>query len=146
MERLMRLLAFALVVFSVVLTAQQPPVWVYISQDHLRAGVGVVQSEPYGGAPWAAIPARPLQPSAQVTVKSFRIRAWQETAKSRVVVYAVTEERDSGGKSVEQQTQIATYLLEFGESVDVAATERYGAAHVTLTAEGSPAVSPPARP
>jgi hypothetical protein len=58
------------------------------------------------------------------------IRTWQEGDKSRVVVYAVTEDRDSGGKNVDRESQLASYLLNGGESVEVAATERYGAAHI----------------
>jgi hypothetical protein len=41
----------------------------------------------------------------------------------------VTEDRDSSGKNVDRQSQLASYLLNGGESVEVAATERYGAAH-----------------
>ena len=69
----------------------------------------------------------------------------QEGSAARVVVLAVTNQealfRDGGREpatSLEPDTQIATFLLKAGESVEVTQTERYGAAHVVVSASDAP--------
>jgi hypothetical protein len=135
-------LVMALISSSAVLSAQQPAApWAFVSQGQARSGVTVQQGGPYDNAPWASIPARPFRPDSQVTAKAFMIRSWQEADKSRVVVYAVTEDRDSSGKNVDRQSQLASYLLNGGESVEAAATERYGAARINVVIRTLPSFS-----
>ena len=124
--------AIGLLALSVTAAAQQSSSpWVYLSQGTSR-GTVAVQDELYDGAPSASIPARPSAQGVQVTAKAFRIRAWQEAGKSRVAVFAITEVPDSGGKLLERETLLGTYLLDAGETANVSGTEKYGAAPVTL--------------
>ena len=125
--------ALGIFAFAGILAAQSPMPWVSISQGSLRASVSAEQTEPYDGGPWAAIPARPLHPESQVTAKLFRIRAWMEDAKYRVLVYAVTEEVIAEANSREKESLAATFLLDRGQSIEVTTTEKYGAAHVILS-------------
>ena len=109
----------------------QSQTWISISQGSSRAAVLVERTAPYDDAPSAAIPARPLDSDAQLTATAFRIRAWKEGGSSRVVVYAVTGTRNT---KAEREQILSAFLLDRGESVEVSAPERYGAAHVTLNA------------
>jgi hypothetical protein len=105
-----------------------------ISQGRSRASVEVVLTEPYGGGPWASVPAARLTESSNLAAKGFRIRTWNEDGRARVVVFAVQlDDREK-----ESETQIATFLLRVGESRNVTQTEQHGAAHVLVTAVARP--------
>jgi len=93
-------------------------------------------AEPYSDGPWAAIPAQSSQDGSNL-MPSFRIRAWTEGDKARVVVYGVVRETTSDNKTQERETQISTFVLAPGQSREVTETEQYGAAHVFVTAAGA---------
>ena len=59
-----------------------------------RASIQLVMAEPYSDGPWAAIPAQSSQDGSNL-MPSFRIRAWTEGDKARVVVYGVVRETTS---------------------------------------------------
>jgi hypothetical protein len=133
----MRLPAFAIVVLGLgatVISAQSPSTWISIAEDRSRASIGVSDPAPYQGGPWAAVPASALRPDSNVTAAGFRIRAWSENQKTRVVVFAVIPEE----KDREKEIQIATFLLDPGQSIQLTETERYDAAHVTVSAAAEP--------
>lgn len=104
---------------------------VEIRQGRSRASIKAVRTEPYAGGPWAAVPATALRLDSTLSTNDFRIRAWAEAGRTRVVVYAVSR----GDRTREVETQIATFLLTSGESRTVIETEQYGAAHVFVSAE-----------
>lgn len=104
---------------------------VEIREGGSRAWIEAARMEPYAGGPWAAVPARPLRSGSTLSTNDFRIRAWAESGRTRIVVHAVS--RDDRAR--ETETQIATFLLTLGESRDVIETEQYGAAHVVVSAE-----------
>jgi hypothetical protein len=132
----MRHVALLVALLVAVPSAQAPSMRVSITEGERGAWVGPM-SEPYiTGGPWAAIPAQPLTPRSVLTAYAFRIRSWHEGSAARVLVLAVTRDAAS---NAEQDTQIATFLLKAGEAVEVTQTERYGAAHVVITASEAPA-------
>jgi len=96
------------------------------------AAVWAQRTEPYQGGPWAGVRALPLKGTAKPTATSFRVRSWKEGTKARVVVFAVA--RDESAPNGERETQIATFLLEHGESKDVTETAKYRAAPITIRA------------
>lgn len=102
---------------------------VSISQGKSHASMRAARAEPYSGGPWASVTAKPLRTSEPIA-SEFRIRAWDENGNARVVVYAVVPEP----KGREKEAQIATFILVAGQSVEVVETERYEAAHVTVSA------------
>ena len=104
---------------------------VEIRQGRSRAALEPAGTEPYTGGPWASVPAAALRSDSTASTDAFRIRAWVEAGKTRVVVFAVR--RDAPTR--ETETQIATFLLTPGESRDVVETERYGASHVFVSVE-----------
>lgn len=65
-----------------------------------------------------------------MTAAEFRVRVWQEGQRIRVVVFAIIPEE----KDREKETQIATFLIDPGQSIRVTETTRYGAAHVVVRA------------
>jgi hypothetical protein len=133
----MRLSAFVVVLGlagGIVLSAQSSATVVSISEGRSRAGLAVAVAAPYQGGPWAGVPANPLRPESKVTASTFRIRAWKEGQRARVVVFAVIPEE----KDREKETQIATFLIDPGQSVEVTETDQYGAAHVTVSAAAEP--------
>lgn len=146
----MRCVTALLVALLVAATAaaQAPPLWISIAEGRSRAGVAPTPQPSTTGTPWAAIPATPLTPDSALTAFAFRIRSWQEGSAARVVVLAVTS-RDALSRDgtrepatpVEPDTQIATFLLTAGESVEVTQTERYGAAHVVVSATDVPPIA-----
>jgi hypothetical protein len=109
---------------------------IVIAQGQLRASVEATSTEPYQIGPWAAIPAVPLTTNSHPTTHDFRIRTWTEGGQVRVVVFAVQlDEREH-----ETETQIDSFLLAADQSKDVTQTERYGAAHVEVSAVVVPLV------
>src|SRR5262245_9372645 len=119
---------------AVVTTASafgQSPTRVEIRQGRSRAAVEPAGTEPYAGGPWASVPAAALRSDSPISIDAFRIRAWVESGKTRVVVFAVRRESPTR----ESETQIATVLLVSGEARDVVETERYGASHVLVSVE-----------
>ena len=115
------------------LAAQRAQTMITISLDAGRASVQTLLA-PYQRGPWAGVPAKPLRPETAATTSGFRIKAWSEGDRTRVVVFAV----DRGAKPEdEKETQIATFTLAIGEMVEVKETERYGAAHIVVSAAAS---------
>jgi hypothetical protein len=90
-----------------------------IRQGSSRASIEVSNTEPYDGGPWAAVPANPLRSDAAVSTDAFRVRAWIEASKTRVVLCAVRREKPEH----ECERRIATFPLERGESRHVAETD-----------------------
>jgi hypothetical protein len=104
--------------------------------------VGVQHNEFYVTGGSADVPAKPMVAGAKVGPHSFRIRAWREGEKARVVVYAAMLD-DRAPKS-ETETPIATFSIGLGQSVEVSETEKWGAAHVVVGAMVAPTVRAPA--
>ena len=140
-------LAILTLVLSAIPAAQSKPdqliTWITIRQTtptptglQPTASVGAAHTAIYSGGPWASVPARPIKPDTQVTATEFRIRAWKapQATAARVALFAVS--RDSSDR--ETETEMAIFAIEVGQSVEVKDTEKYGAAHVTLSAELGP--------
>jgi hypothetical protein len=128
-----------LVLLAAVATpSAQDSMWVSISDGTKRAALMAVVDQYTTGGPWAAIPARQAADSP-LTTDQFRIRAWREGTAARVLVFAVSV---NAATKEERETLIATFPIRIGESVELTQTERYGAAHVVITAtEQSPLAS-----
>jgi hypothetical protein len=131
----MRLASVASILLATVtLASAQSPIRIGLSQEGTANGASIeaAATAPYQGAPWAAIPVTRPDAGQQT---DFRIRAWQETGRVRVVVFAVVKAQQAGPQreTVELETQIATFLLSPGESTTLSA-EQYGARPVTITA------------
>ena len=109
--------------------AQSQALKVNISERRSRAGLAAVQTPYATGGPWAAIPAA-ASGAAPVTAAAFRIRTWTEGTGARVIVFAVQTRTDG----TEGETQIASFAIQAGESREVAATSKYGARPVTVSA------------
>ena len=89
---------------------------------------------PYAtGAPWMALPARPLTPDVTPTVTHFRIRTWLEGEGVRVLVFAVTQKAILPSAD-DREVQIASVFVPAGQSVVIDATEKYNAQRVTVRA------------
>jgi len=114
-----------------IVAAQSTRVDVTIARGRCVASVGAERTEPYAGGPWAAIPASCLNDSPEATARDFRIRAWKEAESTRVVVFAVVTDATAATK--ERETQIATFLMSSGQSVNVTQTAEYNAAPVTVS-------------
>ena len=127
----MRYVAALVALLVVSPAAQAPSMWVSISEGPRRAGLAPVADVYTTGGPWAAIPAQQLSAASQLTADHFRIRSWFEGSAARVVVFAVSVDATT---KRETETQIATFAISAGDSVDVTQTERYGAAHVVVSA------------
>ena len=127
----MRYVAVSTLLLAATLSAQTPPMWISISEGASRAGLAPKSESYTTGGPWAAVPAQRLNPESQLVADHFRIRAWAEDGAARVSVFAVVE--DPATKR-ETETLISTFVIRPGESVEVTQTERYGAAHVVVTA------------
>ena len=100
-----------------------------------RAGVKPATAPYATGAPWMALPARPLTPDVTPTVTHFRIRTWLEGEGVRVLVFAVT--RKAGllvNSDDDREVQIASVFVPAGQSVVIDATEKYNAQRVTVRA------------
>ena len=105
---------------------------VEITDGNFRAGMHAA-GEPYAtGGPWAGIPAVPLKADTDPTVTDFRIRSWTEGDGVRVLIFAVTAL--GGGRQAREQ-QIASVLVRIGQSVEIAATEKFRARRITLVTE-----------
>jgi hypothetical protein len=129
------LLVAATAIASQVPPRPKPEMWVIIRQaDSLQgsAGVGVQHTEMYVGGGWGGAVARPIVAGSPLAVSSFRIRAWKEGDKARVVVYAVVS--DTRAPKGETETPISTFALALGQSHEVTETEPWGAKHVVVNA------------
>jgi hypothetical protein len=105
---------------------------VEITDGNFRAGMQPVAKPYTTGGPWAAIPAAPLKTGADPTVTEFRIRSWIEGDAARVLVFAASA---LGGWREAREQQIASLLVPLGQSVEVAATEKYRARRITLVTD-----------
>lgn len=123
-------------------SAQQPRLQIILSGPVSAAGVMsdrtvrvslVPADAPYDtGVPWVSVPARATRPDAPApTATKFRVRAWMDGSRARVVVYAV---RASTSSDTETEERFATSLLARGETTIVTSTDRYGAAPIMLEA------------
>jgi hypothetical protein len=119
-------------------SAQAPTIWVSISEGVRRAGLAPTSESYTTGGPWAAIPAQRLNADSQLSADHFRIRSWFENGAARVVVFAVVE---GSATTRETETLISTFAIKPGDSVEVTQTERYGAAHVVVSASAQPPVA-----
>ena len=82
--------------------------------------------------PLATVPARALNAGVNPTVPEFRIRSWREGAGGvRVLVFAVTV---SGPTREVREGQIASVFVPIDQFVEIAATEKYNARRISLTA------------
>ena len=102
---------------SVIIDAQAPAVDVTIARGRRSASVRAEMTEPYAGGPWAAIPASCMNDSPQARADAFRIRVWREAEAVRVVVFSVVA--DATTEKKERESQISTFLLPSGQSVNV---------------------------
>ena len=115
--------------------AQSPNLEIAITEgERLAASVEAAPTEPYQGGPWASIPPTPLNATTEPTAASFRIRTWKEADRARVVVFAVTRDKQRTATDREVETQIATFLLAAGDSLQVSEASKYGARPVTVSA------------
>jgi hypothetical protein len=105
-----------------------------MSDGKWRAGVKPATAPYATGAPWAALPARPLTPDVTPTVTHFRIRTWLEGEGVRVVVFAVTQKAAILPSDDDREVQIASVFVPAGQSVEIDATEKYNAQRVTVRA------------
>lgn len=90
-------------------------------------------TEPYATDwPQLTVPARALKAGVEPTVPEFRIRAWREGgAGVRVLVFAVTA---SGPAREVREEQITSVFVPIDQFVEIAATEKYNARRISLTA------------
>ena len=129
------LLSVILVLWTSIAASAQPVSRVDIIEGQSRAGMQPVNTPYATGGPWAAVPARALKPEVAPTAVDFRIRAWTEGERARVLVFAVTREAGSPAESDdERETQIASVVLSSGQSMQIAATDKYNARPITLRA------------
>ena len=87
------------------------------------------------GPLYAAIPASATTVDGKPTVPQFRIRSWVEGDGVRVLVSAVTR-RDTAAlkRFPDVEEQIASIALKASESVEIAATDKYQARRIRVTA------------
>lgn len=131
------LLALTVILGVSTTAAAQSGLRVDITDGQLGSGMSTV-NEPYAtGAPWASLPARPLKPGVEPTASRFRIRSWVEGDGVRVLVFAVTGAGSAAGQGVdnEREVQIASVFVSVDERVEIAATEKYNARRITISAE-----------
>ena len=126
-------IAIAVYVSLTISQAITSKIEVAISQGLSKATVTASATPNVKGAPHAAIAARPLEGRSAADCEWFRIRAWTEGDGVHVVVFAVDREPDG-----DQETQVGTYHLKAGESLEVIDTKEYGARPVRLEATAKP--------
>ena len=126
--------AFLIIVGLSVCASAQSVFHVDMSDGKLRASVKPATTPYATGAPWAALPSRPLTPDVTPTVTHFRIRTWLEGEGVRVIVFAVTQEATVLPNADDREVQIASVLVPAGQSVVIDATEKYNAQRVTVRA------------
>lgn len=122
---------------------------IVVSDGVLRAEMPSAPGPHSADWPSVLVPARSLKAGVDPTVPEFRIRGWYEAGGARVVVFAVSLSEPS---RVVREQQIASVFVPVDKYVEVAATEKYRARRLTLTAYGKPGrppsalVTPPAPP
>ena len=117
-------------VIVLALSVSQAPsadIEVAITEGTSRAAVTASAEPDVSGPPHAAIPARPLKSDDTPTCEWFRIRAWLEGDGVRVIVFAVNRSPEG-----DQESQLAAYLLQAGDSVEVTETRSHRARPVRL--------------
>ena len=119
---------------ALTLTASAQSIFrVDITDGQSRAGMQPVTTPYASGGPWAGVPARALKPDVTPTADEFRIRTWLEGDSARVLVFAVTRKPGSPvGSDDERETQIASVALSSAQSMEITATEKYGARPITV--------------
>jgi hypothetical protein len=136
----MRLLLALILILGSAATAsaQRPPSAglqsasrVVVSDGVFRGEMPTASARYTGDWPMVIVPARPLRIGVDPTVPEFRIRAWQERQGVRVVVFGITA--SARGQQVREQ-QIATVFVPINQYVEIAATEKFRARRLTLTA------------
>src|SRR5688500_2071184 len=128
---------FIIVGLAVTASAQSQSVFhVDVMSDGLWNPGMKPATAPYAtGAPWAALPSRPLTPDVTPTVTHFRIRTWLEGEGVRVLVFAVTRKSELlKNFDDDREVQIASVFVPAGQSVVIDATEKYNAQPVTVRA------------
>lgn len=130
----MTLGAFLIIVGLSVSASAQSVFHVDMSDGEWRASVKPAATPYATGAPWAALPSRPLTPDVTPTVTHFRIRTWLEGEGVRVIVFAVTQKAAILPSDDDREVQIASVLVPAGQSVVIDATEKYNARPVTVRA------------
>ena len=124
------------------------------AQSSLRVvvtdGDGALRAEmraatmPYAtGEPRVTITARALKTSVDPTVAEFRVRSWNEGEGVRVLVFAVIP--SDVGREVREE-EIASVFVPVDGFVEIAATEKYNARRITITAFREPLLRRPYRP
>lgn len=107
----------------------QAAMWVNLRpsdpQAEVGASHGVLRRELYLGGGWIGIKAMPALEGTPSAARDFRVRAWREGDKARIVVSAVLT--DARAPKGETETPIATVALGLGEAAEVAETEAWGA-------------------
>lgn len=96
------------------------------------ATVGAWGTEPYTEGPFAGIAAQPATTGANVNGLKFGIRAWRESDKTRVVVYAVLDDQRSPNGRTE--TPIRTFTMSPGQTLEIPEVAKWGAAPVSVKA------------
>jgi hypothetical protein len=104
---------------------------VVVSDGAFRTQMPAATAPHATGWPMATVPARGLKAGVDPTVAEFRVRSWEEGAGVRVLVFAVIA---SGPELEVREEQIASVLVPIDQSVEIAATEKYNASRISLTA------------
>jgi hypothetical protein len=105
---------------------------VVISDGVFRVEMPVASAPYTADWPRATVPARSLKAGVDPTVTEFRVRSWREgDAGVRVLVFAVTV---SGPTREVREEPITSVFVPIDQYVDIAATEKYNARPVSVTA------------
>jgi len=127
--------AFLIIVGLSVSASAQSVFHVDLTDGQFWASIKPVTTPYATGAPWAALPSRPLTPNLTPTVTHFRIRSWLEGEGVRVLVFAVTRKSELlKNFDDDREVQIASVFVPAGQSVVIDATKKYNAQPVTVRA------------
>ena len=88
------------------------------------------RTEFYLTGPSVGVPAERVPGGPTPSASRFIVRAWREGQKARILVSA--KRADARAPTGETETPIATFILAFGEQVEVAETEPWGAARIVV--------------
>jgi len=110
----------------------ESPRRVIVSDGVFRTEMPVATQPHATDWPQATVPTRALRAGENPTVPEFRVRAWEEGgAGARVLVFAVNI---SGPTREVREEQIASVFVPIDQFVEIAATEKYNARRISLTA------------
>jgi hypothetical protein len=102
-----------------------------MTQGAGMATVPVQKTEMYLGPPFAFV--APVKAALTATELTYGIRAWKESDKARVVVYAIlNDKRTPNGRS---ETPISTFLIGPKESLEVKEAHAWGSPGLVVNAE-----------